>query len=42
MKIKVVIHQAEEGGYWQKFQQFLVVLLKVKAGKNLLRIYMKQ
>ena len=42
MKIKVIIHQAEEGGYWAEVPAFQVALPKEIAGKNLLKTYMKQ
>ncbi len=34
MKLKVIIHQAEEGAFGQKFQQFQGALPRVTRGKN--------
>jgi predicted RNase H-like HicB family nuclease len=34
MKIKVLIHEAEEGGYWAEVPSILVVLLKEILLKN--------
>jgi hypothetical protein len=39
MKLKVIIHKAEEGGYWAEVQ---VVLRKEKVLKNCLKTYTKQ
>jgi len=41
MKIKVIIHQAEEGDYWAEVPAIPGCLTQGEAGKNLLKIYMK-
>ncbi len=42
MKVKVVIHKAEEGDIGQKFHPFPDVLHRGKPWKKLNRKYMKQ
>ena len=42
MKVKVVVHKAEEGGYWRKFLFFPDVLHRGKPWKKLNRKYMEQ
>jgi len=43
MKLKVVVHKAEEGGgIGQRCLPYLVVLLRVILGRNYCKISMKQ
>lgn len=42
MKIKVIIHQAEEGGYWAEVPAIPGCLTQGDSWKNLLKIYTKQ
>jgi predicted RNase H-like HicB family nuclease len=34
MKIKVILHEAEEGGYWAEVPTFLVVQHKLRPLRN--------
>ena len=42
MKLKVIVHEAEEGGYGRKYPQFPVVLRRRKVTTNCSRIFTKQ
>ena len=42
MKIKIIIHQAEEGGYWAEVLAISGCLTQGDSWEELIKIYIKQ